>query len=162
MNALLDFTRKAHESKRIGFGDLRRLQRDILPAGVATAREAELLLALDGALARADKGWTDFLAGAVSSFALGRAALGLDEETAAWLQRAASAARPATAAAVLKRARRDAAAAHGARQETEIRPTAAEPSEALRPAWEWLASGYQVEVRPAGRNGAPEELLSVE
>ncbi|WP_460451345.1 hypothetical protein [Alsobacter sp. SYSU BS001988] len=161
MNAFLDFTRKAHESKRIGFGDLRRLQRDILPTGVATPREAELLLALDGALARADKGWTDFLAEAVSSFALGRAAMGLDEETAAWLQRAASAARPATAAAVLKRVRRD-AAARGGRRDAGIRPAAAEPSEAVRPGWEWLASGYQVEVRPAGRNGAREELLPVE
>ena len=32
MSALRDFAAKALESNRIGFGDLRRLQRDVLPA----------------------------------------------------------------------------------------------------------------------------------
>jgi hypothetical protein len=169
MRALLDFTRKAHETRRIGFGDLRRLQRDILPDGLAAPCEAELLLALDGALARADKGWVDFLAEAVSSFALRRAALGLEEETAAWLQQATAAARPATAAAIMRRVRRDAPARGGSRgspqprRGADVSAAAASPADAPVPAWERLASFYQVEVRPAAcRNASTQELMIAE
>ena len=53
MSALREFADKAVETNRIGFGDLRRLKRDVLPQRIATTDEAELLLAIDGALARA-------------------------------------------------------------------------------------------------------------
>jgi hypothetical protein len=61
MSALREFATKALETNRIGFADLRRLQRDMLPQRIATTDEAEMLLAIDGALARADRDWTDYL-----------------------------------------------------------------------------------------------------
>ena len=38
---------KVSASNRLLFADLRRLQRDILPAGITTRDEAEVLLGLD-------------------------------------------------------------------------------------------------------------------
>ena len=70
MSALREFADKALETNRIGFGDLRRLQRDVLPQRITTTDEAELLLAIDGALARADRDWTEYLTDAVGQFAL--------------------------------------------------------------------------------------------
>jgi len=45
----------AGEQKRISFADLRRLQRDILPTRITTREEAEILLALDTTVDRADR-----------------------------------------------------------------------------------------------------------
>ncbi|WP_406857593.1 hypothetical protein ABEG18_08220 [Alsobacter sp. KACC 23698] len=58
------------ETNRIGFADLRRLRRDVFPQRVTSTDEAELLLAFDGALARADRDWTDYLTDAVGQFTL--------------------------------------------------------------------------------------------
>ena len=77
---------------------MRRLQRDILPNGAATPEEVEALLALDGALTRADKGWTENLSQLVAS-----AADGLGEGAADWVLRATAAARPSVAAALTRR-----------------------------------------------------------
>ena len=54
--SLRDFVSKAVEHDRILFGDLRRLQRDILPARITTREEAEALIALDR-VRRADRAW---------------------------------------------------------------------------------------------------------
>jgi hypothetical protein len=43
MSARREFAAKALESKRIGFSDLRRLQRDVLPARITTTEEQQLL-----------------------------------------------------------------------------------------------------------------------
>ena len=59
MSTLREFVTKALLTKRIGFGDLRRLQRDILPDGITTREEAEVLIALDQAIERIDKAWTE-------------------------------------------------------------------------------------------------------
>jgi hypothetical protein len=45
--SLRDFVSRAVEHKRIRFGDLRRLQRDILPARITGLEQAEVLIALD-------------------------------------------------------------------------------------------------------------------
>ena len=45
-STLRDFASAAVQSKRIRFGDLRRLKRDILPARITTREEAEVLIAL--------------------------------------------------------------------------------------------------------------------
>ena len=58
---LQDFVCRALEHKRISFGDLRRLQRDILPDRITTREEAEILLALDRSVDRADRSWRDYL-----------------------------------------------------------------------------------------------------
>jgi hypothetical protein len=41
------FARRVRETGRINFGDVKRLQRDILPDGISSREEAELLLTLD-------------------------------------------------------------------------------------------------------------------
>jgi hypothetical protein len=46
-STLRDFASAAVQSKRIRFGDLRRLKRDILPARITTREEAEVLIALE-------------------------------------------------------------------------------------------------------------------
>jgi hypothetical protein len=56
---------------RITFGDVRRLDRDYLPGGVSSREEAEMLLALDSGITRADSAWTDWLVAAIVEFAVG-------------------------------------------------------------------------------------------
>jgi hypothetical protein len=53
---------------RIGFGDLKRLQRDVLPARITTREEAELLLFLDAAVQKADRDWPPYLTATVRGF----------------------------------------------------------------------------------------------
>ena len=53
--SLQDFVCRAMAYNRISFGDLRRLRRDILPDGITTREQTEMLLALDLAVERADK-----------------------------------------------------------------------------------------------------------
>ena len=66
MSTLREFVTKALLTKRIGFGDLRRLQRDILPDGITTREEAEVLIALDQATERIDKASTEALVSRVT------------------------------------------------------------------------------------------------
>ena len=53
---------------RISFNDVKRLQRDILPDGITTREEAEVLIALDEAIQRIDKAWTDALVASITRF----------------------------------------------------------------------------------------------
>jgi hypothetical protein len=68
---LEDFVADRAARSRITFGDVRRLQRDYLPAGVSTCEEAELLIRLDGMVGRADRAWADWLVEAIVEFSLG-------------------------------------------------------------------------------------------
>ena len=61
--SLRDFVTHARQTGRIRFGDLRRLQRDILPARLTTRDEAEALIALDHSVTKADPDWTNYLVG---------------------------------------------------------------------------------------------------
>jgi hypothetical protein len=85
--SLRDFVSHTLEVKRIRFGDLRRLQRDILPARIATREEAELLIELDRAVRRADPNWRDYLIAAVRDFVVwGLSPVGcVNCEKAEWL-----------------------------------------------------------------------------
>ncbi len=78
------FVTHALARKRIGFGDVRRLERVVLPAGLTCREDAEALLALDQAIRRADPAWGAYLAPAVKDFALGPGGV-LDRNTADWL-----------------------------------------------------------------------------
>lgn len=69
-NKLQIFISKVVANRRITFGDVRRLQRDILPKGIASREEAELLIRLDGQIMRADSAWTDWLVVSVVDFAV--------------------------------------------------------------------------------------------
>ena len=98
------FARKARASNRLLYGDLRRLQRDVLPAGAMTREELELLLSLD-AIERLDDGWPGYLATTVSEFVLSTSDPPggvIEGEVAAWLVTALSGTRSKTAAAVVR------------------------------------------------------------
>jgi hypothetical protein len=62
------FASKATAKSRITFGDVRRLQRDILPQGVTSREEAELLIILDRNVGKADRSWADYLVDAIMEF----------------------------------------------------------------------------------------------
>jgi hypothetical protein len=69
-NKLQDFVTITVLHNRITFGDVRRLQRDYLPQGLASREDAELLIRLDGMIERADRAWTDWLVAAAFDFAV--------------------------------------------------------------------------------------------
>ena len=54
---LILFAQKVSANGRLLFADLRRLQRDILPDGITTRAEAEVLLSLEHS-ARLDGAWS--------------------------------------------------------------------------------------------------------
>src|SRR3954470_8695843 len=66
--SLRDFVRKALHIKRIRFADLRRLQRDVLPARITTREQAEILIALDESVDNADREWRRYLIATVRDF----------------------------------------------------------------------------------------------
>jgi hypothetical protein len=85
--ALRDFVSKAVGHKRIRFGDLRRLKRDILPARITSREQAEVLLALDSSVDRADREWRRYLIASIRDFAIWGSPPGgrIDEDKAEWL-----------------------------------------------------------------------------
>jgi hypothetical protein len=97
MNASLrDFVTRTLEHKRIRFGDLRRLQRDVLPARLTMREQAEVLIALDKSVHKADRAWSAYLIATVRDFAVwglpppGR----IDRNKAEWLIAALSSGGP--------------------------------------------------------------------
>jgi len=101
---------KALLTKRIGFGDLRRLQRDILPDGITSREEAEVLIALDRSIERIDKAWTEALVSRVTRFVVWTTDPPgtVDEEASAWLLAALSCGRSKTALAIAREVVREA------------------------------------------------------
>lgn len=92
---LSQFVARAVADDRILFGDLKRLQRDILPARITSRAEAEMLLHLDAAVHKADRDWTVYLTTNVRDFVVwGLSPAGaVDRDKAAWLASALSCAR---------------------------------------------------------------------
>jgi hypothetical protein len=86
-NNLAEIVAKTIVKGRISFGDVRRLQRDVLPDGVSSREEVELLLALDRAATRTDRSWTEWLVPAIVDFVVwGERPTGLVEaDAASWL-----------------------------------------------------------------------------
>ena len=85
--SLQDFMTRVEGSKRITFGDVRRLQRCILPDGIASREEAEALIALGQVVGKADPSWGDFLISAVMDFVVWgcRPTGHVDQEASRWL-----------------------------------------------------------------------------
>ena len=54
---LPDFARKVRAKNRITFGDVQRLRRDVLPDGIESREQAELLLDLDRSIPRIERSW---------------------------------------------------------------------------------------------------------
>ncbi len=82
---LQDFVTQTATRGQVTFGDVRRLQRDCLPHGINAGEEAEILIWLDGKVARADKAWSQWLVTAVADFALRNELT--DDGIADWLKR---------------------------------------------------------------------------
>src|SRR5215218_7448723 len=98
---LILFAQKVAANGRLLFADLRRLQR-ILPDGITTRAEAEVLLSLDH-LTRLDDAWGPYLAEAVARFARsGSEPPGLNPEIETWLTRILQATQPRTAASIVR------------------------------------------------------------
>ncbi len=62
------FVAAVRANGQIRYGDVRRLQRDILPIGIFSPEDAEVLIALNARLARADRAWAQWLVAAVAEF----------------------------------------------------------------------------------------------
>ena len=73
---------------RISFNDVKRLQRDILPDGISSRAQAELLLTLEQTVNRADRAFADWLVAMMVDFVVWglRPTGSVDAETAAWLK----------------------------------------------------------------------------
>ena len=84
-------------------GDLRSLQRDVLPTGATSREEIETLLSLDS-LGNVDEDWPGYLVTTVGDFVLSTSdpSGSVDADTAAWLVTALSHARPRSAAAIVR------------------------------------------------------------
>lgn len=82
------FAARVGKSRRIGFDDVGKLRRDILPDGINSRDEAELLFAIDRKLSRADSSFADWLVAALADFAVwGARPTGyVDADTARWLR----------------------------------------------------------------------------
>ena len=159
--SLCDFVSHAMDHKRISFGDLRRLQRDILPARITTREQAEMLIALDRSVDRADRDWRDYLHATVRDFVIwGSLPAGrIDGDKAEWLATALRHSSPKTASAISREVVRQApevddavqAILTGSQREkarNEARAVGATPSSSLRP--------YPAGMLPAPEPWAPE------
>jgi hypothetical protein len=87
MVSLSDFASTVRAKNRISFGDVQRLQRNVLPNGIGSREEAELLISLDGDIARADRSWQRWLVVTVVGFVVWteRPTGILNENTVSWL-----------------------------------------------------------------------------
>jgi hypothetical protein len=103
--SLHHFVLRILADNRILFGDLKRLQRDILPARITTREEAEILLCLDSMVHTADREWTGYLTATVRDFAIWglHPAGSLDRDKAEWLAAALSRADPTRTARIILR-----------------------------------------------------------
>src|SRR5215203_4899322 len=86
-SSLHTFVNNAQKARCISFGDVKRLQRDILPDGISAREEAELLLTLEQTVGRADRSFADWLVATVEEFVVWaeRPTGIVDEDTARWL-----------------------------------------------------------------------------
>src|SRR5215211_5570239 len=86
-SSLQAFASNVQKAGRISFGDVKRLQCDILPDGISSREEAELLLTLDQTVGRADRAFADWLVAMMVDFVVwGMRPTGIvDANTAAWL-----------------------------------------------------------------------------
>ena len=85
--ALQTFVNKVQAAGRVSVGDAKRLQRDILPDGISSREESELLLTLALTVGRADRAFGDWLVAVMVDFVVwGLRPTGtVDVETATWL-----------------------------------------------------------------------------
>jgi hypothetical protein len=90
--ALSAFVAKATAKNRITFGDVRRLQRDVLPDGVVSREGAELLITLDRNVVKTDRSWADYVVETIMEFVVWveEPTGSIDDDTVLWLAEALS------------------------------------------------------------------------
>jgi hypothetical protein len=81
------FAARARAAGRILYGDVCRLQRDVLPDGITSREEVRILLDLDRAIPRKDLSFSEFLVTSIVSFVVwGERPTGrVEAGTAEWL-----------------------------------------------------------------------------
>src|SRR5215213_2468524 len=109
---LLDFVKKVTSRGRITFGDIKRLQRDLLPNGAMTREQVETLIAMDAAVRRADPAWAAYLTSTVVDFVVwGSRPTGyVDPDAAQWLEALLCSNRSKAARQILREVLREAQA----------------------------------------------------
>jgi len=87
MVSLSDFASKVRAKNRITFGDMQRLRRSVLPDGIGSREDAELLIDLDREIARTERAWERWLVATIVNFVVWaeRPTGVVDESTAIWL-----------------------------------------------------------------------------
>lgn len=90
--SLHSFVDRVMEARVISSDDVKALQRDIFADGLVSREEADVLIALDRALAKADPSWADFLVRTVVDFAVwGARPTGyVNQDDARWLTQSLS------------------------------------------------------------------------
>lgn len=90
--ALHSFVDRVMEQRVISGDDIKALQRDIFSDGIVSREEADVLIALDRAVTKADPAFADFLVAAVVDFAVwGARPTGyVDQDGARWLTQSLS------------------------------------------------------------------------
>jgi hypothetical protein len=90
--SLHGFVDRVMETRAISADDVKTLQRDIFPDGIVSREEADVLIALDRAVAKADAGFAEFLVRAVVDYAVwGARPTGyVDQDGARWLTQSLS------------------------------------------------------------------------
>jgi hypothetical protein len=85
--SVTEFAAKIQAKNRICFGDVQRLQRDVLPDGITSREEAETLIGLDRQVPKIDSDWALWLIPAIVQFVVwGERPTGVvQEETVNWL-----------------------------------------------------------------------------
>src|SRR4051812_33574484 len=87
---LNDMAAEIKHRGRIGFGDVRRLERDILPDGVTCREEAEILIDLDRSAPRTDRAWNEWFVAVMVDYVVWseRPTAIVNENAAMWLSAA--------------------------------------------------------------------------
>ena len=85
--SLSEFAGRCRAKNRITFADVQRLRRDVLPDGITSREDTELLIALDRDVSRSNSEWERWLVVAVVDFVVWteRPTGVVHEDTALWL-----------------------------------------------------------------------------
>jgi hypothetical protein len=100
---------------QIGYGDVRRLQRDYLPDGITNREELELLICLNARLVRVDKAWAQWLVASVVEFVAKREVReqSMKEDAVEWVRRLRAASTTSLGRRIARQIRRELGGRHG-------------------------------------------------
>src|SRR3954453_3904166 len=102
--SLSNYASKLLLKDRISFGDVQRLQRNVLPDGIGSREEAELLIELDRRVEKRDDAWGRCLVAMIVDFVVWseRPTGVVEEDTARWLSAALDGSASSTARLIVR------------------------------------------------------------